>query len=31
MLKYHADTNICIFTIRYRPQHMRELFKRHCD
>lgn len=28
MLKYMLDTNICIFTIKNRPQHMRETFNR---
>ncbi|SNS46357.1 hypothetical protein SAMN05444352_10898 [Pseudomonas japonica] len=29
MLRYMLDTNICIFTIKNRPQEMREAFKRH--
>ncbi|MFA7669603.1 MAG: tRNA(fMet)-specific endonuclease VapC [Burkholderiaceae bacterium] len=29
MLKYMLDTNICIFTIKNRPQEVRETFKRH--
>lgn len=29
MLKYMLDTNICIFTIKNRPQQVREAFKRH--
>lgn len=29
MLKYMLDTNICIFTIKNRPQEVREAFKRH--
>ncbi|HCG0893038.1 type II toxin-antitoxin system tRNA(fMet)-specific endonuclease VapC [Pseudomonas aeruginosa] len=29
MLKYLLDTNICIFTIKKRPQEVREVFKRH--
>lgn len=29
MLKYLLDTNICIFTIKNRPQEVREAFKRH--
>lgn len=29
MLKYLLDTNICIFTIKNKPDHVRELFKRH--
>ncbi|WP_106478025.1 type II toxin-antitoxin system tRNA(fMet)-specific endonuclease VapC [Phytohalomonas tamaricis] len=31
MLKYLLDTNICIFTIKNKPTHVRELFKRHQD
>lgn len=27
MLKYMLDTNICIFTIKHKPQHVREAFK----
>ena len=26
MLRYLLDTNICIFTIKNRPPHMRRLF-----
>ncbi len=29
MPKYMLDTNICIFTIKNRPQQMREAFNRH--
>ena len=29
MLKFMLDTNICIFTIKNRPQNVREVFKRH--
>ena len=29
MLKFMLDTNICIFTIKNRPQHVREAFTRH--
>lgn len=29
MLKYMLDTNICIFTIKNRPQRVREAFNRH--
>ncbi len=29
MLKYMLDTNICIFTLKNRPAHMRDTFKRH--
>lgn len=29
MLKYMLDTNICIFTIKNRPQPVREAFNRH--
>lgn len=29
MLKFMLDTNICIFTLKNRPAHMRETFKRH--
>lgn len=29
MLKFMLDTNICIFTIKNRPQKVREVFKRH--
>ncbi|MFN3634444.1 MAG: tRNA(fMet)-specific endonuclease VapC [Rhizobium rhizophilum] len=29
MLKYMLDTNICIFTVKNRPAHMREMFNRH--
>lgn len=29
MLKYMLDTNICIFTIKNRPEEVREAFKRH--
>ncbi len=29
MLKYMLDTNICIYTIKDRPQTVRELFHRH--
>lgn len=28
MLKYMLDTNICIFTIKNRPQALRAAFKR---
>lgn len=29
MLKFMLDTNICIFTIKNRPEQVREVFKRH--
>lgn len=29
MLKFMLDTNICIFTIKNRPQSVREVFTRH--
>lgn len=29
MLKYMLDSNICIFTVKNRPAHMREVFNRH--
>lgn len=29
MLKFMLDTNICIFTLKNRPQHVREMFNRH--
>jgi tRNA(fMet)-specific endonuclease VapC len=29
MLKYLLDTNICIYTIKNKPQEVRELFIRH--
>lgn len=29
MLKYMLDTNICIFTVKIRPQQVREAFNRH--
>lgn len=29
MLKFMLDTNICIFTLKNRPAHVRETFKRH--
>ena len=29
MLKFMLDTNICIFTIKNRPQVVREAFQRH--
>ncbi len=29
MLKYMLDTNICIFTIKNKPEHAREAFNRH--
>lgn len=29
MLRFMLDTNICIFTIKSRPQVVREAFKRH--
>ncbi len=29
MLKYMLDTNICIFTVKNRPAHMRDVFNRH--
>ncbi|PUA41507.1 VapC toxin family PIN domain ribonuclease [Pseudomonas protegens] len=31
MLKYMLDTNICIFIIKNKPQHVREVFKAHHD
>ncbi len=31
MLKYMLDTNICIFTIKNRPQQLREAFNRFHD
>lgn len=29
MLKYMLDTNICIFTIKNKPQQLRDAFNRH--
>ena len=29
MLKYMLDTNICIFTIKNKPQSVRDAFSRH--
>ncbi len=29
MLKYMLDTNICIFTIKHKPERVREVFNRH--
>ncbi|WP_412461271.1 type II toxin-antitoxin system tRNA(fMet)-specific endonuclease VapC [Pseudomonas sp. SC11] len=29
MLKFMLDTNMCIFTIKNRPEEVREAFKRH--
>lgn len=29
MLKFMLDTNICIYTIKNRPQAVREVFKQH--
>jgi tRNA(fMet)-specific endonuclease VapC len=29
MLKYMLDTNICIFTLKNKPQQVREAFTRH--
>ena len=29
MLKYMLDTNICIFTIKNKPQQVRDAFNRH--
>jgi len=29
MLKYMLDTNIVIYTIKNRPSHVREIFKKH--
>ncbi len=29
MLKFMLDTNICIFTIKNKPQRVRDLFKSH--
>ena len=29
MLKFMLDTNICIYTIKNRPQEVREVFKQH--
>jgi tRNA(fMet)-specific endonuclease VapC len=29
MLKYLLDTNICIYTLKNRPQQVREAFRRH--
>lgn len=29
MLKYMLDTNICIFTIKSKPQQVRDAFNRH--
>jgi len=31
MLKYMLDTNICIFTIKNRPEQVREAFNRFHD
>jgi len=29
MLRYLLDTNICIYVIKHRPPHMREVFNQH--
>ena len=29
MLKYMLDTNIVVYTIKNRPSHVREIFKKH--
>lgn len=29
MLRYMLDTNICIFTIKNKPQQVRDAFNRH--
>jgi len=29
MLKFMLDTNICIFTVKNKPQHVREAFNAH--
>ncbi|MFF7709317.1 tRNA(fMet)-specific endonuclease VapC [Pseudomonas sp. NPDC007930] len=29
MIRYMLDTNICIFTIKNRPEQVRQAFKRH--
>ena len=29
MLKYMLDTNIVIYAVKNRPEHVREMFKRH--
>jgi tRNA(fMet)-specific endonuclease VapC len=29
MLKYMLDTDICIFTIKYKPESVRTIFNRH--
>lgn len=29
MLKYMLDTNICIYTFRQKPQHVRQMFNEH--
>jgi tRNA(fMet)-specific endonuclease VapC len=31
MIKYMLDTNICIYTIKNRPERVREAFVRHQD
>lgn len=31
MLKYMLDTNICIYTLKNRPQQVRQAFKEHQD
>ena len=31
MLKYMLDTNICIYTIKNRPQAVREMFNQYSD
>mgnify|MGYP000188683122 FL=1 len=31
MLKYMLDTNICIFTIKHKPSHVRETFNQHSN
>ncbi|WP_447529684.1 MULTISPECIES: type II toxin-antitoxin system tRNA(fMet)-specific endonuclease VapC [unclassified Vreelandella] len=31
MLKYMLDTNICIFTIKHKPAHVRETFNQHSE
>lgn len=31
MLKYMLDTNICIYTLKNRPEQVRQAFKKHQD
>ena len=31
MLRYMLDTNICIYTLKNHPPHLREVFNQHAD